>query len=67
MKTPIQTALEQYEDTIGGKFKPDTRFYVRVGINPKRFGQLLRGDKPVMAFEAKNLSEFFNVPIDRLF
>lgn len=66
MQTPIKSALMQYEERIGGKFKPDTRFYTKVGINPKRFGQLIRGDKPVMGFEAKNLSNFFNVPLEKL-
>jgi len=66
METPVQKALMQYEDSIGGRFKPDTRFYTKVGINPKRFGQLLRGDKQVMGFEAKKLSDFFKIPLESL-
>ncbi|MBU1820768.1 MAG: hypothetical protein KKG00_04545 [Bacteroidetes bacterium] len=66
MKTPIQTALGQYEDQIGGKFKPDKRFYERVGINSKRFAQLVRGDKVPLLDEAARLSEFFNVPLQAL-
>lgn len=66
MKTVLQTALDQYEDSIGGKFKPDDRFYKKVNINHRRFGQLLRGDKPIFGYEARNLSQFFNVPLDEL-
>lgn len=64
--TPIQATLAQYEDRIAGKFKPDQRFYNKVGINPKRFAQLIRGEKPIYGFEALNLSEFFSVPLDQL-
>ena len=65
-KTVLQEALDQYENSIGGKFKPDDRFYSRVMVNPKRFGQLLRGEKPIFGYEARNLSQFFNVPLDEL-
>ncbi len=65
-QTPIQNTLSQYEDRIGGKFKPDKRFYNKVGINSKRFGQLLRGEKIPLLDEAARLSDFFNVPIDQL-
>ena len=57
--SPIQNALDQYEERIGGKFKPNERFYKKVGINQKRFGQLIRGEKPIFGFEAQNLASFF--------
>lgn len=66
MKTSLQAALDQYEDSIGGKFKPDDRFYKMVSINSKRFGQLLRGEKPIFGYEARNLSQYFNVPLNQL-
>lgn len=65
-QTPIQNALAQYEDRISGKFKPDKRFYEKVGINSKRFGQLLRGEKPPLLDEAAQLAEFFDVSLDQL-
>lgn len=65
-QTPIQSTLTQYEDRIGGKFKPDRRFYDKVGINPKRFHQLLRGDKIPLLDEASRLSDFFGVPLATL-
>ena len=67
MKTALQNALDEYENIIGGKFKPDHRFYTRVEINPKRFAQLLRGEKAVFGYEAKNLAAFFDVPLDDLY
>lgn len=66
MKTAIQTTLNQYEDRIGGKFRPDRRFYQKVQINPKRFGQLLRGEKVLYVDEAARLSEFFKIPVQNL-
>lgn len=65
-ETPIKIILSQYEDRIGGKFKPDRRFYDKVGINPKRFGQLRRGDKIPLLDEASRLSDFFSVPLATL-
>ena len=65
-KTPIRRVLDQYEDRIGGKFKPDTRFYQKVEINSKRFGQLLRGEKSPLVDEVIRLSDFFNVPLEQL-
>ena len=62
----LSMALHQYEDRIKGRFKPDRRFYNSVGINQKRFGQLLRGEKPIMGFEARNLSQFFGVSLESL-
>ncbi|MCK8493154.1 hypothetical protein M0L20_14895 [Spirosoma sp. RP8] len=65
-KYPVKEALQDYESRISGRFKPDTRFYQKVGINQKRFGQLLRAEKPIMGFEARNLSEFFGVSLESL-
>lgn len=62
--TAVQEALQGYENRIGGRFKPDSRFYQKVGINQKRFGQLVRGEKPIMGFEARNLSQFFGVSLE---
>lgn len=65
-KEAVKGALEGYENRIGGRFKPDSRFYQKVGINQKRFGQLLRGEKPILGFEARNLSQFFEVSLESL-
>jgi hypothetical protein len=66
MESTLTSVLSQFEGQIGGKFKPDKRFYDRVGVNQKRFGQLVRGEKPMYLFEARNLSEFFSVPLEQL-
>ncbi|WP_342084790.1 hypothetical protein [Dyadobacter sp. OTU695] len=61
--TPIELAMRKYEERICGKFRPDRRFYLKVGINQKRFGQLMRQEKPIYLFEAQRLSDFFGVPL----
>ena len=61
--TQLQETVQQYEERMGGKWKPDERFYRKVGINQKRFGMLLRGELNLYVFEAKNLAEFFEVSV----
>lgn len=63
----IQQALEAYENRIRGTFKPDERFYSKVAINQKRWGQLVRGEKPPYAYELKNLSNCWDIPVLDLF
>ncbi len=65
MKTPIRKVLDEYSDSVSG-FKPNPIFYSRVGINHKRFYQILRGEKEPLVSELKNLSNFFKVPISEL-
>lgn len=64
--TPIEQAMSKYEEHICGKFRPDRRFYSKVGINQKRFGQLMRQEKPIYLFEAQRLSKFFEMPLEEL-
>lgn len=59
--TTLQVVISQYEERTGLKFKPEDRFYQMVQINPKRFGQLLKGTKPIYGFEALTLSNYFGV------
>lgn len=59
----ILEALKAYENRIGGTYKPDERFYKKVAINQKRWGQLVRGEKPPYAFELKNLADFWDIPL----
>ena len=65
-KTHLQTIIHQYEEQIGGKWKPDERFYNKVRINRKRMGMLVRREKLLFGYEIKNLSEFFGVPFETL-
>lgn len=66
ISNPIATAYQAYQDKIGGQFKPDQRFYTKVGINRKRFGQILRGEKPLFIYEVQALSDFFGIPVTDL-
>lgn len=63
-KTPLQKVVIQFEKNIKGKWKPNTKFYKRVNINQKRFGMLRRGELEMSLSEAKNLADFFKVPIN---
>jgi hypothetical protein len=66
MNTQLSMALQGYEDRIKGKFKPDRRFYTAVGINQKRFGQLVRGTSDITRTEILALSRFFEIPVTDL-
>lgn len=63
---PVASAFAAYQDRLGITVKPDAKFYERVGINRKRFGQLLRGEKPLLAHEVKALASFFDIPVTDL-
>lgn len=63
---PLASAFDAYKAKIPGRFKPDEKFYTLVGINRKRFGQLLRGDADMLTKEAKKLAEVLGVPVTDL-
>lgn len=65
--TELQKAINQYEQSIGGSWKPNESTYERVGVKKKRFWQLVRGEKRPTIDEARALSELFNVSISDLF
>lgn len=62
----LSEIVQKYENKICTKFIPSKNFYNNVGINQKRFGMLLRGEKDMTIKEAKKLSEFFKTPITDL-
>ncbi len=66
MKTQLKKVLDNYSVKVGG-YKPNPIFYEKTGINHKRFGQLLRGEKELLTSELKSLSDFFQIPITELF
>ncbi|MBB6005132.1 hypothetical protein [Arcicella rosea] len=47
-------------------FKPSKAFYETVGINKKRFWQLVRGVKKPLTEETENLSKCLKVPLSQL-
>lgn len=63
---PLANVFDAYKAKIPGRFKPDEKFYTLVGINRKRFGQLLRGDARMYTDEAKKLAEVLDVPVTDL-
>ena len=64
--SPLALVLDAFEAKLPGQFRPDKKFYSLVGINRKRFGQLMRGDKQMYLEEAKKLAEVLQVPITDL-
>ena len=53
----------------GGRlvFRPTQEFYVSVGINKKRWGQIYRGEKEPVLSEIKAISQYFNIPTQAFF
>jgi hypothetical protein len=66
-QTPLQNAIQGHEKKHLTNFKPSKDFYQQMSINRIRFAKLVSGKKPILASEAKNLSDFFQVPITDLF
>ena len=64
--SPLQNAIRHYEVDCKSKFRPTKDFYQSVGINRIRFWQLVKGKKELLVSEARNLSDFFNVPLEQL-
>ncbi len=48
------------------KFRPSNEFYSKLGINKKRFWQLVRNDKPATIDELKKIANLFEVDITEL-
>ena len=63
-KTPLANYIEGFESDTMLLFKPSKRFYDSVGINKKRFWQLVRGAKKPLTEETESLSKVFKVPFD---
>jgi hypothetical protein len=59
-------ALNIYEQRTGFKPKTDREFYQRVGISPKRFGLLTKGELEITLKEALVLSDVFKIPFSDL-
>ena len=66
-QTALPNAIERYSERIGFDFKPNKRFYDNVGINPKRYAQILRGEKRPTIDEARALANFFGIDVNRIF
>lgn len=66
-EVPLTHVIYDYEMRIYTRFIPKKIFYQRTGINPKRYGQLVRGEKEMYAWEAVALADFFGVSVERFF
>ena len=64
---PIIVAIENYENSLLTKFKPNRKFYDRTGINQKRWGKIICGKESPRISELKALSEIFKTPIETLY
>lgn len=58
IKKAIEKALHLPEDV---DFKPKKALYDKLEINPKRFGQLLKGTAVANVDEIKSIANYFNI------
>lgn len=49
------------KETEGFRFSPTKEFYHKIGIGRKRFGQLLRNEKPADLSELERIAKYFEV------
>lgn len=59
----LARAIEIYEGKIKTKFKPNREFYNYVGINQKRFGEVVRNNDKLIVRELLSLAKFFEVSV----
>lgn len=62
VKNKISFQIKQLEQK-GFKFKPGRKFFIEIGIGQKRWGQLIRNEKPATLKELEKISSYFNIPI----
>ena len=48
------------------RFRPTNEFYYKIKIGRKRFGQLLRNEKPADLSELERIADYFNVSVEDL-
>ncbi len=58
IKSAIEKALNLPEDV---EIKPKKTLYGKLEINPKRFGQLLKGTAVANVVEVKSIAKYFNI------
>ena len=50
----------------GFVFRPTREFYEKIGVGQKRWGQLLRNEKPATIDELQRIAEYFQISITDL-
>lgn len=64
-RTVISNAIEGENKNL--IFKPSKDFYESVGINPKRWGLIYRGDLEPTLSEIQALANYFDISITNFF
>jgi len=54
------------KENEGFRFRPTNEFYIKINIGRKRFGQLLRNEKPADLSELERIANYFNVNVKDL-
>lgn len=62
----LKQAITAYEVKIKTKFRPNRQFYEYVGINQKRFGDIVRNNGKMNVAELISLAKFFEIPVSDL-
>ena len=62
VKNKISSQIKELEQK-GFRFKPGRTFFIEIGIGQKRWGQLIRNEKPATLKELERISSFFEIPI----
>jgi len=63
--TTISELISKRE-SVAFRFRPRRDFYVKVGINRKRWGLIYRGDIEPVVSELQRIAEFFKVDVTEL-
>lgn len=65
--TKILTSIkDRYKIPTDFDMKPKKSFYEKIGINQKRYGQILKGTTIANAEEIKALSVYFGIDVNDL-
>jgi hypothetical protein len=63
--TTISELISKRE-SVAFRFRPKRDFYVKVGINRKRWGMIYRGEIEPVVSELQRIAEFFKVDVTDL-
>jgi hypothetical protein len=65
IKNKIRIRIKEIEKK-GFRFAPGRSFFIEIGIGQKRWGQLMRNEKPITTDELSKISTYFNIPVYQL-
>ncbi len=69
--TPTESKLqdkirEVYKLPLDFEMKPKMSFYEKIGINQKRFGQLMKGTALANSVELRAIADYFKIDVNQL-